>query len=91
MRLYPKKNKKYLFCNKYAILVFGGVTTSDSAYADFTEQVLSLSYEQTIVLMGKMLESLKTKRNEENYAEMENDIARSSMNAMWEELKNDTW
>ena len=64
---------------------------SDSAYADFTEQVLSLSYEQTIVLMEKMLESLKTKRNEENYAEMENDISRSSMNAMWEELKNDTW
>ena len=64
---------------------------SDSAYADFTEQVLSLSYEQTIILMGKMLESLKHKRNEENYAEMENDISRSSMNAMWEELKNDTW
>lgn len=62
---------------------------SDSAYADFTEQVLSLSYEQTIILMGKMLESLKTKRNEENYAEMENDITRSSMNAMWKELKND--
>ncbi len=64
---------------------------SDSAYADFTEQVLSLSYEQTIALMGKMLESLKNKRNEENYSEMENDIARSSMNTMWEELKNDTW
>lgn len=64
---------------------------SDSAYAEFTEQVLSLSYEQTIILMGKMLESLKTKRNEGNYAEIENDIARSSMNAMWEELKNDTW
>ena len=64
---------------------------SDSAYADFTEQVLSLSYEQTIILMGKMLESLKNKRNEENYSEMENDIARSSMNAMWEELKNDAW
>ncbi|MBE6353447.1 hypothetical protein [Treponema sp.] len=64
---------------------------SDAAFADFTEQVLSLSYEQTIVLMGKMLESLKTKRSEENYAEMENLIARSSMNTMWEELKNDTW
>jgi hypothetical protein len=64
---------------------------SDTAYADFTEQVLSLSYEQTIILMGKMLESLKTKRNEENYTEMENDIARSSMNTMWEKLKNDTW
>ena len=64
---------------------------SDTAYVDFTEQVLSLSYEQTIILMGKMLESLKTKRNEENYTEMENDIARSSMNTMGEELKNDTW
>ena len=64
---------------------------SDTAYVDFTEQVLSLSDEQTIILMGKMLESLKTKRNEENYTEMENDIARSSMNTMWEELKNDTW
>ena len=64
---------------------------SDTAYADFTEQVLSLSYEQTIILMEKMLESLKTKRNEENYTEMENDIARSSMNTMWEKLKNDTW
>lgn len=64
---------------------------SDTAYADFTEQVLSLSYEQTIILMEKMLESLKKKRNEENYAEMENDIARSSMSTMWEELKNDTW
>ena len=64
---------------------------SDTAYVDFTEQVLSLSYEQTIILMGKMLESLKTRRNEENYTEMENDIARSSMNTMWEELKNDTW
>ena len=63
----------------------------DTAYVDFTEQVLSLSYEQTIILMGKMIESLKTKRNEENYTEMENDIARSSMNTMWEELKNDTW
>lgn len=93
-----KKNNSILFYNKYAqfykkyaILLFGGVDMSDSAYADFTEQVLSLSYEQTIILMGKMLESLKNKRNEENYAEMENDISRSSMNAMWEELKNDTW
>ena len=64
---------------------------SESAFADFTEQVLSLSYEQTIVLMGKMLESLKTKRREEDYADMEKDIAQSSMNAMWEELKDDSW
>ena len=64
---------------------------SDVAFADFTEKVLSLSYEQTLILMGKMLESLKTKRSEENYTEMEKDITRSSMNTMWEELKNDTW
>ena len=64
---------------------------SDSAFADFSEQVLSLSYEQTLILMGKMLESLKTKRSEEIYSEMEKDITRSSMNTMWEELKNDTW
>ena len=64
---------------------------SDVAFADFTEQVLSLSYEQTLTLMSKMLESLKTKRREESFAELEKDAARSSMNSMWEELKNDTW
>ena len=64
---------------------------SDVAFADFTEQVLSLSYEQTIVLMGKMLESLKSKRIEEDYAEMEKAVARKSMNTMWEELKDDSW
>ena len=64
---------------------------SDVAFADFTEQALSLSYEQTIVLMGKMLESLKSKRIEEDYSEMEKDMTRKSMNAMWEELKDDTW
>ena len=64
---------------------------SDAAFEDFTKQVLELSYEQTLTLMEKMLESLKTKRKEENYSEMEKDIARSSMNTMWEELKNDTW
>lgn len=64
---------------------------SDVAFADFTEQVLSLSYEQTLTLMSKMLESLKTKRREESFAELEKDVARSSMNSMWEELKKDTW
>ena len=64
---------------------------SDVAFADFTEQALSLSYEQTIVLMGKMLESLKSKRIEEDYSEMEKDMTRKSMDAMWEELKDDTW
>lgn len=64
---------------------------SDVAFADFTEQVLSLSYEQTLTLMSKMLESLKTKRREENFAELEKDVTRSSMNSMWEELKKDSW
>ena len=61
---------------------------SDLAFADFTEQVLSLSYEQTIVLMGKMLESLKSKRIAEDYNELEKDMTRTSMNSMWEEIKN---
>ena len=64
---------------------------SDLAFEDFTKQALSLSYDQTIVLMGKLLESLKTKKSEENFSEMEKDITKSSMAAMWEEIKNDTW
>ena len=64
---------------------------SEVAFADFTEQALSLSYEQTIDLMGKLLESLKTKRREEAYADMEKVIAQSSMSSMWEELKDDSW
>lgn len=64
---------------------------SDPAFADFTEQVLSLSYEQTIILMEKMLESLKSKRIAEDYTELEKDMTRTSMNTMWEELKNDSW
>ncbi|MBQ3923710.1 MAG: hypothetical protein II707_10465 [Spirochaetales bacterium] len=64
---------------------------SEAAFADLTKQILSLSYNQTIILMSKMLESLKSKRIEEDYTEMEKDVTRSSMNAMWEELKNDTW
>lgn len=49
------------------ILGKGGTNMSDLAFADFSEQVLSLSYEQTIILMGKMLESLKSKRPTEDY------------------------
>ena len=64
---------------------------SDAAFADFSEQVLSLSYEQTILLMGKMLESLKSKRIAEDYTELEKDMSKTSMKAMWEELKDDTW
>ena len=44
---------------------------SDVAFENFTKQVLELYYEQTLTLMEKMLESLKTKKNEENYSEME--------------------
>ena len=64
---------------------------SDSAFADFSEQVLSLSYEQTIILMEKMLESLKSKRIAEDYTELEKDMTKASMHAMWEELKDDAW
>ena len=64
---------------------------SELAFADFSKQVLSLSYEQTIILMEKMLESLKSKRIAEDYTEFEKDMTRTSMKAMWEELKNDTW
>ena len=42
---------------------------SDAAFENFTKQVLELSYEQTLLLIEKMLESLKTKRKEENYSE----------------------
>ena len=45
------------------------VRMSDIAFTDFTEQVLSLSYEQTLILIGKMLESQKSKRIEEDYTE----------------------
>lgn len=63
----------------------------DLAFEDFTKQALSLSYDQTIILMGKLLESLKTKNAEKNLSEMEKDITKSSMASMWEEIKNDTW
>ena len=33
---------------------------SDVAFENFTKQVLELSYEQTLTLMEKMLESLKS-------------------------------
>ena len=71
--------------------MFGGGQKGDAAFSDFSEQVLALSYKQTIVLMAKMLESLKYKRSEADFSELEQDVARNSMNAMWEELKNDTW
>lgn len=51
----------------------GGFVMSDMAFAEVTEQVLSLSYDQTILLMEKMLESLKSKKAEDDYKRMEND------------------
>lgn len=64
---------------------------SDITFENFTQQIQSLSYEQTLVLMEKLLESLKTKKNEENYSQLENDITQNSMNTIWKELENDTW
>ena len=69
---------------------------ADIAFEDVIKQVLSLSYEQTIILMEKMLENLKTKHSVQKdekaeYNKMAENLARSSMNTMWEELKNDTW
>ena len=43
---------------------------SETAFADLTKQILSLSYNQTIILMSKMLESLKSKRIEEDYQKL---------------------
>lgn len=64
---------------------------SEAAFADVTEQVLSLSYDQTLVLMAKMVESLKTKKAESDLAEIEEAASRSHLNAMWKELKDDAW
>ena len=68
---------------------------SDSVFADITETVLSLSYEQTIVLMEKMLENLRGKISDtesvSSYEKMEQIVSNHTMNSMWKELKNDTW
>lgn len=64
---------------------------SDITFENFTQQIQSLSYDQTLVLMEKLLELLKTKKNEENYSQLENDITQNSMNTIWKELENDTW
>lgn len=64
---------------------------SDITFENFTQQIQSLSYDQTLVLMEKLLESLKTKKNEEKYSQLENDITQNSMNTIWKELENDTW
>ena len=53
--------------------------------------MLSLSYDQTLILMAKMVEPLKSKRAERDSADMESNIAQAHMSAMWEELKDDAW
>ena len=63
----------------------------DVAFAQLTEQALSLSYDQTLILIMKMLENLKSKRSAEWDKEMDEAVVRSSMNSMWEELKDDAW
>ena len=63
----------------------------DTAFAQLTEQALSLSYDQTLILIMKMLENLKSKKPSDRDAEMEETISRNSMNTMWEELKDDAW
>ena len=68
---------------------------SDAVFADVTEKVLSLSYDQTIVLMEKMLENLRGKISDTesvpSYEKMEQSVSNHTMNSMWKELKNDTW
>ena len=63
----------------------------DTAFAQLTEQALNLSYEQTLTLIMKMLENLKSKKPLENDTKMDSDLTNSSMKAMWEELKDDAW
>ena len=63
----------------------------DVAFAQLTEQALSLSYDQTLILITKMLENLKSKRSAEWDKEMDDAVVRSSMNSMWEDLKDDAW
>ena len=67
----------------------------EALFTEVTEKVLALSYEQTILLMEKMLENLRNKQPKNEslsaYEKMENSISTHTMNTMWEELKNDTW
>ena len=63
----------------------------DVAFAQLTEQALSLSYDQTLILIMKMLENLKSKKTAEWDNEMDDAVVQSSMNTMWEELKDDAW
>ena len=47
----------------------------DTTFAQLTEQALSLSYDQTLILIMKMLENLKSKKPSERDAEMEDTIS----------------
>ena len=63
---------------------------SDAVFAAIPEKVLSLSYEQTIVLMEKMLENLRGKISDtesvSSYEKMEQIVSNHTMNSMWKEL-----
>ena len=64
---------------------------SDIAFKDFTEKAQSLSYEQTLSLMQILLQNLQKKSLQKEYDDMKNDVIQHSMNAVWEELKDDAW
>ena len=64
----------------------------EASFADFTQQALALSYEQTLILMAKLVENLQHKSpQQDNYQQLENAVVKNNMQAMWEELKDDTW
>ena len=64
---------------------------SDLAFEHFTNQIESLSYDQTLQLMSKLIELLKTKKNDNDYDQLEQDVIQNSVNTIWKELENDTW
>ena len=64
---------------------------SDNAFSDFTEKALTLSYEQTLFLMEKLVKNLQNKTPINDFETMQNDVINHHMNNVWEELQNDSW
>lgn len=66
----------------------------EKSFNDFRNQIFSLTYEQSLALMAAILENLKSKVPEktevDDLTKLDSVVAKSSMNSMWEELKNDT-
>lgn len=67
----------------------------EKSFNDFRNQIFSLTYEQSLALMAAILENLKSKVPEktevDDLTKLDSVVAKSSMNSMWEELKNDAW